>query len=109
MKEMTWKELTDWEGLVKHNVDIYDDKGKVSGSMKFTTTFNWIEYKPPKPSDLLDKKTMMRIVIKSATFLKDSDLIGKQDPYIKFKYEGKDLKTDVKDDAGLNASWDEVF
>jgi Ca2+-dependent lipid-binding protein len=51
----------------------------------------------------------MRIVIKSASFLKDSDLIGKQDPYIKFKYEDKDLQTDVKDDAGLNAEWNEVF
>ena len=69
----------------------------------------WVEYIPPKPSDLLDKKSMLRIVIKSAVFLKDADLIGKQDPYIKFKYEDKSLQTDVKDNAGLNATWDEVF
>jgi hypothetical protein len=37
----------------------------------------WVEYIPPKPSDLLDKKSMLRIVIKSAVFLKDADLIGK--------------------------------
>lgn len=69
----------------------------------------WVEYIPPKPSNLLDKKSMLRIVIKSAVFLKDADLIGKQDPYIKFKYEDKSLQTDVKDNAGLNATWDEVF
>ena len=69
----------------------------------------WVEYIPPKPSDLLDKKSMLRIVIKSAVFLKDADLIGKQDPYIKFKYEDKSLQTEVKDGAGLNATWDEVF
>ena len=37
MKEISWKELTDWEGLVKHNVDIFDDKGVKTGSCKFTT------------------------------------------------------------------------
>jgi Ca2+-dependent lipid-binding protein len=52
---------------------------------------------------------MMRIIIKSATFLKDADTFGKQDPYIKFKYEDKELKTDVKDDAGLAAEWNETF
>jgi hypothetical protein len=76
IKEITWKELTDWEGLVKHNVDLVDKKGVKSGSCKFTSSFNWVEYKPPKPSDLLDKKTMMRIVIKSATFLKNADTFG---------------------------------
>jgi Ca2+-dependent lipid-binding protein len=69
----------------------------------------WIEYIPPTPSDLLDKKSMLRIVVKSAVFLRDADLIGKQDPYITFKYEDKTLKTDVKDGAGLNATWNETF
>ena len=69
----------------------------------------WIEYIPPTPSELLDKKSMLRIVIKSAHFLKDMDLIGKQDPYITFKYEDKTLQTDVKDGAGLNATFDETF
>ena len=69
----------------------------------------WIEYIPPTPSDLLDKKSMLRIVVKSAVFLRDADLIGKQDPYITFNYEDKTLKTDVKDGAGLNATWNETF
>jgi hypothetical protein len=37
----------------------------------------WVEYIPPTPSPLLDKKSMLRIIIKSAVFLKDADLIGK--------------------------------
>ena len=48
-------------------------------------------------------------MIVSATFLKDADMIGKQDPYIKFKYNGKDVQTDVKDDAGKAAEWNEKF
>ena len=109
IKEISWKELTDWEGLVKHNVDLLDDKGTKSGSCKFSTSFKWVEYIPPTPSKLLDKKSYMRIIIKSATFLKDADMVGKQDPYIKFEYEGKSLKTDVKDDAGKAAEWNETF
>ena len=52
---------------------------------------------------------MMKIIIKEASFLKDADTFGKQDPYIKFKYENKAYQTDVKDDAGKQARWDETF
>ena len=52
---------------------------------------------------------MMKIIIKEASFLKDADTFGKQDPYIKFKYENKEYQTDVKDDAGKQARWDETF
>ena len=108
IKPISLKELTDFTGLKRHDVPIFDKKEQ-TGSIRFSTMLEWVEYIPPKPSDLLDKKSMLRIVIKSAVFLKDADLIGKQDPYIKFKYEDKSLQTDVKDNAGLNATWDEVF
>ena len=90
IKPIPFKELTDFTGLKKHDLPIYDKKEK-TGSIRFTTMLEWIDYKPPTPSPLLDKKSMLRIVIKSAVFLKDADLIGKQDPYIKFKYEDKTL------------------
>lgn len=48
-------------------------------------------------------------MIQSATFLKDADTFGKQDPYMQFKYEGKEYKTEVKDDAGKSAKWDDTF
>lgn len=54
--------------------------------MVFKTTFTWIEYIPPQPSDKLDKKAMLLVVIKEASFNKDADTFGKQDPYIQFKY-----------------------
>jgi len=62
---------------------------------------------PTNPS--LDKKSILKIIIKEASFLKDSDFFGKQDPYIKFKYNNVDLQTTVKDDAGKQAKWDETF
>lgn len=52
---------------------------------------------------------MLKIIIREASFLKDADALGKQDPYIKFKYENKEYQTDVKDDAGKHAKWDETF
>jgi hypothetical protein len=45
----------------------------------------------------------------AASFLKDSDLIGKQDPFLQFTYEDMPLKTDVQDDAGLEAKFDDLF
>ena len=108
-KPIKFRELASWEGLVKHDVQIFDEKKKVCGSMKFTTMLQWVDYSPPPPSDLLDKKTVMRVIIKEAHFLKDVDTFGKQDPYIKFKYNDKYLQTDVKDDAGKEAKFDETF
>lgn len=101
--------LTNNEGLVKHNMDIFDSKNQKAGNIRFSTLLHWVSYVPPPTNELLDKRSLLRVVIKSATFLKDMDTFGKQDPYISFKYDGKDLKTDVKDDAGLNAEWNETF
>jgi Ca2+-dependent lipid-binding protein len=36
-------------------------------------------------------------------------MIGKQDPYIKFKYDNKYGQTEVKDAAGKHAVWNEKF
>ena len=35
--------------------------------------------------------------------------MGKQDPFIRFLYDSKKMETDVKDNAGKNAKWDETF
>lgn len=76
MKPISLKELTDFTGLKRHDVELFDKKEK-TGSIRFSTMLEWIEYIPPVPSEKLDKKSMLRIVIKSAVFLKDADLIGK--------------------------------
>lgn len=52
---------------------------------------------------------MLEVIIVSARFYKDADMVGKQDPYISFMYNGKKVRTDTKDDAGKNAEWNEKF
>jgi hypothetical protein len=44
-----------------------------------------------------------------ANFLKDTDLIGKQDPYIQFEYDSSKFTTSVQDDAGLYAKFHDIF
>ena len=46
------------------------------------------------------------MTIESASFLKDTDLLGKQDPFVRFLYGDKQCETDVKDNAGLYAKFD---
>ena len=36
-------------------------------------------------------------------------MVGKQDPYIQFEYDNITFKTDVKDDAGLSAKFNDIF
>ena len=102
---------------VKHTLVLNDKKGTKTGDVNIITQYIWAQ--PPVVveeksadaiiSDKLDKKSVLRLIIKEASFLKDSDFFGKQDPYIKFVYNGTELQTDVKDDAGKQAKWDETF
>lgn len=45
----------------------------------------------------------------SGEFLKDHDLIGKQDPYVIFEHGHQKVETSVIKSAGLNASWTETY
>ena len=36
-------------------------------------------------------------------------MFGKQDPFIRFTYDGRDFQTETKDDAGKHAVFNEVF
>ena len=51
----------------------------------------------------------LRLLIGEAKFLKDADTFGKQDPFMQFKYDGKEIRTTVKDDAGKHAIFNEEF
>jgi hypothetical protein len=55
---------------------------------------------PPKPE-------IIELTIVDAKFLKDIETFSKQDPYIKWKFLGNEMKTSTKDDAGKEATWDE--
>lgn len=45
----------------------------------------------------------------SGEFLKDHDLIGKQDPYVIFELGSQKVETSVIKNAGLNATWTETY
>ncbi|KAL3149454.1 hypothetical protein ABBQ32_002242 [Trebouxia sp. C0010 RCD-2024] len=45
----------------------------------------------------------------SGEFLKDHDLIGKQDPYVIFEHGHQKVETSVIKSAGLNATWTETY
>ena len=52
----------------------------------------------------------IQLQILEANFLKDDgDAFGKQDPFVKFIYNGKPLRTATHDDAGKHAKFTEVF
>ena len=57
----------------------------------------------------LNRKCQMEIIIVEAHFLKDADLIGKQDPYVTFKYGRGERSTTVADGAGKHAVFNEKF
>ena len=71
------KELCDWEGLYKHDKELLDEKKKVIGRIKFSTEFKWEEYVQKPPTENLNEKTMIKIIIDEARFLKDGETFGK--------------------------------
>ena len=77
-----FSDLAEWEGRIKHNVSIYDKYQKDVGEITFETVFIWEHYEQPQNCHQLDKKSKLKIIVEKATFLKDSDMFGKQDPYM---------------------------
>ena len=57
----------------------------------------------------MNKKCKLQITIIEAKFLKDADMVGKQDPYIVFQYGRITKKTTVAEDAGMHAIFNEKF
>ena len=105
-------------------MDLLDKKQKKVGSIVFETQYIWKE--PPDPAEEeqaegapvikrdktlfpLNKKCTVVVTIVEATFLKDADVFGKQDPFIRFTYAGGTLQTSVAEDAGKHAVWNEKF
>ena len=67
--------LTEFEGIINHEVEILDSKNGKVGSLNFSSQLHWVDYVPPPT--ICDKRSLLKVVIKSATFLKDADLLGK--------------------------------
>lgn len=85
-KPIKWSYICSFDGTVRHDVEIANAKGQKVGNVVFKTQFLWEDYKIPEASSKLDKKSMLRVIVKSASFKKDADTFGKQDPFIQFKY-----------------------
>ena len=79
-----WNDICAFSGIIKRKVDIIDEKGIKAGKLRLITEFFWEEYVVPEPSDKFDQKSLVLLVVKEASFLKDADTFGKQDPYIQF-------------------------
>ena len=47
----------------------------------------------------------LSIEICEAELTRNTEMIGKMDPYVKFKYDKKEMKTRVKDEAGKHPRW----
>ena len=103
-----WTELCEYEGTIQRDVDIIYENKK-AGNLVYKSKFIWQEYTVPEPSKILDKYAMLQVIIKEATFKKDADTFGKQDPFIKFKYQGVEASTEVMDNAGKHAKFNELF
>lgn len=44
-----------------------------------------------------------------ASFMKDADLLGKQDPYVIFELGSEKIQTPAIKSGGTNCSWEESF
>ena len=62
-KPILFSELAEWEGRLKHNVPIFDEKNKKAGDITFETVFIWEHYEQPPHYCQLDKKSKLKIII----------------------------------------------
>ena len=72
-----------------HDLDLFHEYKK-TGNVKFTTKFIWCE-PDPDPNPKLNPNCRLILNIVKASFLKDADTFGKQDPFIEFAYNGKNV------------------
>ena len=88
-------------------LDLFTPNYKNAGSIKITVQFVKREVDPIP--ERINARCQLQLTINKATFLKDADIFGNQDPYIEWKLNGETMQTTVKDDAGKSATWDETF
>ena len=55
------------------------------------------------------KEGRLAIEICEAELTRDTEMVGKMDPYVKFVHHKKTHKTRVKDEAGKHPRWNQNF
>lgn len=63
------------------DLELFEPKGAPAGRIKLSTQLVFVLPDPPL-NPRCNYNCQLEIKMKEATFLKDSDLIGKQDPYL---------------------------
>lgn len=97
------------ETVHEWSLEIFDMKGDQCGSLNISTQLITVKADPPLFKNI-NYNCQLEIKLLQAEFLKDEgDALGKQDPFLQFVYETRTYKTAVKDDAGLKATYDDVF
>jgi Ca2+-dependent lipid-binding protein len=57
----------------------------------------------------LNRNCKLKVTVESATFLKDADTWGKQDPFVMIECADYRYKTKVIEEGGKNCTWNEEF
>ena len=57
----------------------------------------------------LNRNCKLKVTVESASFLKDADFIGKQDPFVVIECATYKYQTRIIDEGGKNVTWDEEF
>ena len=107
-KGISYVSLVENEELKTHNVQLFDKEKKKAGDLILTSQFVYVP-NDPEPNPDLNRNCILRVEVLNAKFFQDSDIMGKQDPFAQFKYDGEYIKTKVIDDGGLEATWNETF
>ena len=87
---------------------LYDKNNKEAGQIIIKTQFELIEAEPT-PLEDINLNCLLKVHIKEATFFKDLDTFGKQDPFAQIIYDQEKVRTRVIDNGGKKAVWDEEF
>lgn len=56
-----------------------------------------------------DLDSVFEITVDSAVLIRDTEVVGKMDPYTELSLEGETKKTTVKQNAGKEPRWEEKF
>lgn len=57
----------------------------------------------------MEKAGVLIVVVQKASLTRDTELLGKMDPYALLKINNNEYRTKVKEDAGKTPSWNETF
>lgn len=83
---------------------LFDKDKKKSGEIVIETQFIYVAPEP-EPNPNLNRNCSLQITLGKANFFKDNDLIGKQDPFIRFLYDGQYVKSKTINNGGLNVEF----